>query len=135
MSRLSRIMQTRLERGIAPFGLTRLMWCVLTGVGDEGITNPSELADYIGITRPATSRLLKDMAAKGLVCRNGGSGDGRTIALSLSDSGQDVLTRARVAVDEMHRHFMTKLSPEMTAQFMHALDALSADEHERLTKL
>ncbi len=135
VSRLSRIMQTRLERGIAPFGLTRLMWCVLTGVGDEGITNPSELADYIGITRPATSRLLKDMAAKGLVCRNGGSGDGRTIALSLSDSGQDVLTRARVAVDEMHRHFMTKLSPEMTAQFMHALDALSADEHERLTKL
>ena len=63
ISVLSRIMQSRLERMIAELGLTRLMWCVLTGVGEEGVITPSELADYIGITRPATSRLLRDMEA------------------------------------------------------------------------
>lgn len=135
VSRLSRLMQARLERGIAPFGLTRLMWCVLTGIGDEGISNPSELADYVGITRPATSRLLKDMVGKGLVRRCGGNGDGRTIHLSLSEGGHDVLRQARIAVDAMNLHFMTKLSPEMTAQLLEAIDTLSANEHEPLTKL
>ena len=65
VSRLSRIMQSRLERLIAEQGLTRLMWCVLTGIGDEGVSTPSELADYIGITRPATSRLLREMGGQG----------------------------------------------------------------------
>lgn len=135
VSRLSRTMQARLERDIAKFGISRLMWCVLTGVGDEDVSNPSELADYVGITRPAMSRLLRDMETKGMVERSGGNGDGRTIEIRLSDIGRDALERARSTVDALNRHFSSKLSPERLAEFMLAVDLLGSDEHERLTKL
>ena len=74
------------------------MWCVLTGVGYDGVTNPSELADYIGITRPATSRLLRTMETRGLLERSYGGNDGRMIEVRLSARGAEVLALARKGV-------------------------------------
>jgi DNA-binding MarR family transcriptional regulator len=50
------------------------------------VRTPSELADYIGITRPAASRLLKRMEARGFVTRASGDGDGRSVDLGLTDA-------------------------------------------------
>ena len=135
VSRLSRIMQSRLERLIAEQGLTRLMWCVLTGIGDEGVSTPSELADYIGITRPATSRLLREMEAKGMVSRHGSDADGRGKTLSITPQGQKLLEAARPSVEAVNQHFTSKIEPEELARMMSALERLAEGEDEEITRL
>lgn len=135
VSRLSRIMQSRLEGLIAKQGLTRLMWCVLTGVGEEGVTTPSDLADYIGITRPATSRLLREMEAKGMVARNGSDADGRGRTVSVTPLGRDLLEAARPSIEAVNDHFTTKITPDELALAMSVLDRLAAGEDEQLTRL
>jgi MarR family transcriptional regulator, transcriptional regulator for hemolysin len=135
VSKLSRIMQSRLERMIADQGLTRLMWCVLTGVGEEGVTTPSELADYVGITRPAISRLLRDMEAKGMLARNGGCEDGRAITISLTDHGVEIMMAARVSVELLNDHFTSKLPPDHLALVLDGIEKLAEGEDERITRL
>jgi DNA-binding MarR family transcriptional regulator len=124
-------MQARLDRCISKYGITRLMWCVLTGVGYDGVTNPSELADYIGIT----SRLLRTMETRGLLERSYGGNDGRMIEVRLSARGAEVLALARKGVDAVNDHFTAKLTPEEMQQFLNAVEKLTADENEQLTNL
>lgn len=135
VSRLARIMQTRLEAVLAEEDLTRMMWLVLTGLGEDGVSTPSELADYIGITRPAASRLLRRMDARGFVARTGSDGDGRSIALALTERGRTVLDRARPHVDEMTAHFVSKLDPATHTALMDGLARLAEGEAGDFTSL
>lgn len=91
LSRAARIQERRLDEGLRRLGLTRTTWCLLLGVGNEGLSQPSELADFVGIDRTATSRALRQMEADGLVSRQTGEGDGRTRAVVLTDRGRAAL--------------------------------------------
>lgn len=133
VSRLAQIMQSRLEGQLAPLGLTRLSWCVLTGIADAQITAPSDLASYIGITRPTMSRLLRGLEARGLVLREAGQGDGRAVALALTESGRDVHAASRRIVDAEGTHFAAKLTPAQHAAFMQAISLLDDGETQTLT--
>ena len=135
VSRLARIMQTRLEAVLAEEGLTRMMWLVLTGLGEDGVRTPSELADYIGITRPAASRLLRRMEDRGFVVRADGDGDGRSIALGLTEAGREVVDRARPRVDDMTTHFVSKLDPATHSVLMNGLARLAEGETGDFTEL
>lgn len=135
VSRLARIMQTRLEAVLAEEGLTRMMWLVLTGIGEDGVRTPSELADYIGITRPAASRLLKRMEERGFVLRAGGDGDGRSVDLGLTEAGRGVVSRARPEVDAMTAHFVSKLDDATYAALMDGLAGLAEGEGGDFTSL
>ena len=133
-SRLARIMQNRLEALLAEFGLTRLMWCVLTGVGEEGVRTPSELAEYVGVTRPAMSRLLRVLEDKEMLRRiNGEARDGRAVRIELTPLGAEVTRRTRPAVDRLNTHFTAKLSPEHLAAVLSGLEILAAGEDAELT--
>lgn len=109
LSRLSRMMQQRLETGLAEHDLTRLKWCVLSGVEMEGLNAPSELADHIGITRPAISRLLKTMIKDGLVERNLVEEDGRSRQISITKLGREKLMSCWPMVEGNQEHFLGKL--------------------------
>lgn len=135
VSRLARIMQTRVEDVLAPFGLTRMMWLVLTGLGEDGVHSPSDLAAYIGITRPATSRLLRRMEDLGHVARFGSDRDGRGITLALTPLGQDVLARCRPQVDAVLARFTEKLSPATLRVVIDGLGRLAEAEHIDLSRL
>jgi DNA-binding MarR family transcriptional regulator len=128
ISRLSQIMQSRLESQIADLGLSRLMWCALTGIADEAVTTPSALADYIGVTRPAMSRLLRGLEAKGYVMRKQGQGDGRGVILALTPTGRSAHAAARIQVDAQNDYFLAKLSKDQREALMQALSALSMGE-------
>jgi DNA-binding MarR family transcriptional regulator len=133
LSRLAQIMQSRLEGRLAPLGLTRLSWCVLTGVTDAQITAPSDLAAYIGITRPTMSRLLRGLEARGFVLRAAGQGDGRAVALVLTEAGRAAHAEARKIVDAEGTHFAAKLTPAQHAAFMQAISLLDDGETQTLT--
>lgn len=134
VSRLSRIMQARLEERLAKHQLTRLTWCVLSGIGEEDVRSPSELADYVGVTRPAMSRLLRELEGRELVRRNNGHGrDGRAVQIELTKKGREVTTASRVCADAINSRFTSKLSSEQLDMVLEALETLAADEGEELT--
>lgn len=136
VSRLARILQSRLEDILIQEKLTRLMWVVLCGLGEDGIETPSDMANYIGITRASTSRLLTTMEGRGLIRRDGLSGpDGRQVTLALTNEGARILTRYRPAADALSAHFMDKLSPEQAKTLMEALAILAQGERDDLTRL
>lgn len=129
VSRLARIMQSRLEKGLAPTGLTRLAALVLSGIGDDGLCRPSDLAAHVGITRPALSRILRGLEARGLVVRIPAEhGDGRQTVVVLTQDGVRTLGIVRTAFDALQAHFAAKLTPDALVLLADALDTLAADE-------
>lgn len=135
LSRLSNLMKARLDMKLASFGLSRIGWCALSGIGLEHICTPSGIADHIGITRQATSRLLLQMRKDGLIEQSFDEKDGRSRRLGLTKQGQDVLDRCRPLVEENQKHFEAKLSPEVMATLSDALETLLAGEEAELDDL
>ncbi|MBT8154645.1 MarR family winged helix-turn-helix transcriptional regulator [Epibacterium ulvae] len=130
LSRLSRMMQARLETSLAEHDLTRLKWCVLSGVGIEGRTAPSELAAHIGITRPAISKLIKTMIAEGLIERNLVEADGRSRQISVTQLGKDKLNSCWHMVESNQEHFLEKLTAYERTMLNELLNTLIKDEFD-----
>ena len=57
----SRVFERRLEDGLKSIAITRLQWCILVAIGLEARSTPSDISDFLGIDRTATSRALKMM--------------------------------------------------------------------------
>ncbi|WP_342074926.1 MarR family winged helix-turn-helix transcriptional regulator [Yoonia sp. SS1-5] len=135
LTRLSRLMQGRLEAGLAEHDLTRLKWCILSGVGIEGHNAPSELADHIGITRPAISRLLKAMIKDGLIERSLVEDDGRSRQISVTALGSKKLDACWPMVEANQEHFLNKLSEAQKDALNDALRDMIAGEADMLEDL
>lgn len=106
----SRLQERRLEEGLRAMGLTRVNWCVLLAVGNEALTQPSAIAEFIGIDRTAMSRALRQMEAQGLVARRAGVGrDRRRTEVALTEKGGEMLRQATPVAEENARHFLAKL--------------------------
>ena len=69
MTLLSRINERRFDGLLAATGLTRVTWCVLLAVVQQYLQNPSEIADWVGIDRTATSRALRRLEADKMIAR------------------------------------------------------------------
>lgn len=132
---LARVIERRFEQRIAEFGLTRVTWCVLLAAGEEGLSTPSEIADFIGIDRTATSRALRLMEARGLITRNSGEGDGRSIRVGLTAPGQAALQAVLPIAQENAAHFEAKLTGQELAQLRAAAAKLLEDESRIVAKL
>jgi len=105
----SRLQERRLEEGLKTLGLTRITWCVLLAVENEGLRRPSDIAEFIGIDRTATSRALRGMEAEGWLRRISGAPDRRTTCVELTAEGRRLLQRATPVAEENGRHFTSKI--------------------------
>lgn len=130
----SRMQERRLEEGLRALGLTRITWCVLLAVENEGLTQPSDIAEFIGIDRTATSRALRQMEAAGWVARSGGRPDRRTTTVALTDAGRALLARATPVAEENARHFLGKLAPGEGATLARLLARLREGEARNLVR-
>ncbi|WP_136658929.1 MarR family winged helix-turn-helix transcriptional regulator [Nitratireductor sp. XY-223] len=135
VSRLARLMEAQLDEMISPFGVTRLMWCILSGVGLEDVRTPSALADYVGIARSAVSRALRTMEDMGLISRCGADGDGRGVEIRLTERGRSVMEQCRPLVEQLNDHFTDKIAQDELAAVLRLVDALSAGETRELARL
>lgn len=117
LSRAARVQERRLDEGLRMIGLTRTTWCILLAVGNESMAQPSEIAEFVGIDRTATSRALRSMEADGLISREAGNGDGRTTAVILTDLGAQRLAQGTpMAIDNnaiMHDRLTTEERDEI----------------------
>ncbi|MDX1820566.1 MAG: MarR family winged helix-turn-helix transcriptional regulator [Alphaproteobacteria bacterium] len=94
LSVAARQQERRLDEALKTLGLTRTTWCVLLAVGNEGLSQPSDIAGFVGIDRTATSRALRQMEADGLLARSSGTEDRRTRRVELTEKGCAAITAA-----------------------------------------
>ncbi len=128
ISLASRLQEKRFEESLKSVGLTRIFWCVLLAVGNEGLTQPSEIADFIGIDRTATSRALRQMEERGLIRRTSGQEDKRTTLVHLTDDGVDALHHGEPCANSNNAYMAAKLTETELKEISRLLQKLSAGE-------
>lgn len=109
LSIAARLQERRLDDGLKSLGLTRTTWCILLAVGNEGLSQPSDIADFIGIDRTATSRALKTMEKDGLVTRASGQDDKRTRQIGLTRKSAALIARGTELAKENNAFMKVKL--------------------------
>lgn len=135
LSVTSRMQERRLEEKLKELGLTRITWCVLLAVGNEGLAQPSEIADFVGIDRTAASRALRQMEAEGLIAREAGTGDRRTTTVALTAAGRRHLERGTPMAEASNEVLVGRLDAEERANLSRLLEKLRAGEARRLRGL
>jgi len=87
----------RLGEMNAAFDLTSARFAVLANLKFHGVYNVGELAAALQVSRPAMTRLVRDMEAAGLVRRSPDERDGRGVRVAITMAGARVLDRVRRA--------------------------------------
>ncbi len=131
VTRLAAILEQALDESLAPHGLSRLEWSVLASIGLEEVTTPSDIAGHLGITRPATSRVLTRMRGNGLLAQDFDAADARKTRLRLTDKGRHTLSLCLPLVEAHQTHFLSKVDPAHLEAFQSGLDALLEGEKAR----
>lgn len=120
MRMVSNAVSQEFARKVAGEGVTVAEWSFMRALFDHDPTPPSLLADRMGMTKGAISKLAERLLAKGLIVRTENSQDKRAHSLSLTGEG-----RAKVPV-------LAALADENDAEFF---GVLKKDEHETLDRI
>ena len=128
LSRAARVQERRLEEGLRTLGLTRTTWCILLALGNERLAQPSEIAEFVGIDRTATSRALRAMETHGLISRTAGDGDGRTTEVRLTALGRARLAAGTPMAEANNAVMHARLSPAETEELKRLLSRLTEGE-------
>ncbi len=85
-----RLRDIDIELGVSP-----ARFLVLAHLAFHGANNVGELAALERVSRPAMTRLVRDMERDGLVRRQADSTDGRGVVVILASKGRSLLERVR----------------------------------------
>ncbi len=128
LSLTARLSERGFEARLKPLGLSRIFWAVLVTIENHGVTQPSGIADFIGVDRTATSRALRNMEAAGLIKRRNGTADKRTTKVALTDAGRACLAQSLPLAQKNAARFETKLAPDEAAELRRLLAKLQSGE-------
>lgn len=84
----------------------------LRQLGSPWETNPSTLAELVGLTRGAMSQRLARLEGRGLVARRQEGADGRWITVGLTDRGLETVERLMVEEERSELAALSGLSPD-----------------------
>jgi len=94
------------KRKVEARGVTVAEWAVMRQMFGAGPIHPSRIAEDLGMTRGAISKLIDRVVAKGLVQRTSDAEDGRYQTVSLTQSGRRLVpVLARLADQNDHEMF------------------------------
>lgn len=85
----------------------------------------SAMAEHLGLSLPATSRMVELLVQRGLMERRTPSRDRRRVALSLTRRGKQTFRKARAATQIALARGLQKLSPQALGQVAAAMQTLS----------
>jgi DNA-binding MarR family transcriptional regulator len=120
MRMVSNAVSQGFARKVETEGVTVAEWSFMRALYDRDPTPPSVLADRMGMTKGAISKLADRLLAKGLIERTESPRDKRAHSLSLTREGQ-----AKIPI-------LASLADENDAEFF---GVLTEDEHETLGQL
>lgn len=114
VSRLAQILQERMERRSARFGLDWgqfLVLATLRGAGSPFRMSPRELHRLLLLSPAAVTNRLYRLEVKGLIERTSDPTDGRSMPVVLTTLGLSTIDRAMAACLEGDRELLTGLNP------------------------
>lgn len=92
-------------------GVTVAEWVLLRELYGQGDLAPSRLAERLGLTRGAISKLADRLLAKNLLIRTDNAEDARAHSLTLSAAGRALIPRLSALADENDAAFFDHLTP------------------------
>ncbi|MGX1099702.1 MarR family winged helix-turn-helix transcriptional regulator [Amorphus sp. MBR-141] len=95
-------------------------WSLMRALYGKEPTPPSRLADDMGMTRGAITKLADRLIAKSLIMRKASANDGRAQTLALTDRGRDLVPDLAALADRNDAEFF---------------ECLTRDERETLARL
>ena len=108
-------------RKVEAQGVTVAEWVLLRELLDAGTANPSQLADAVGLTRGAVSKLVERLSRKKLAVRSSPEGDQRYQIVELTAAGKRLVPVLAQLADENDREFFGHLKSVERTKLMHLL--------------
>lgn len=105
-------------------GVTVAEWVLLREMLDTGAANPSLLADKLGMTRGAVSKLIERLCRKNLAERVSSEGDRRYQIIDLTAQGKRLVPVLAQLADENDRESFGHLKQEEKAKFISLLQKI-----------
>jgi len=99
-------------------GVTVAEWVVLRSLLGVEATTPSRLAETLGMTRGAVSKLVDRLTAKGLVVCEAKASDRRFQSLSLTPAATALVPKLAAAAGRNDDEFFGHLGPERRAELI-----------------
>jgi DNA-binding MarR family transcriptional regulator len=105
-------------------------WVLLRELHERGQTGPGELADSLGLTRGAVSKIVDKLDAKGWIQTEAKEGDSRFRLLSLTRAGRRSLPVLAEIADQNDALYFDCLSAEEKSVLQELLTKLA--DHNRI---
>jgi DNA-binding MarR family transcriptional regulator len=102
-------------------GVTVAEWVVLRQLLDSGEVNPSEIAERLGMTRGAISKLTERLVRKKLVSRTAAEQDRRFQTVKLTAAGQKLVPVLAALADQNDAEFFGHFGEEQEAALIASL--------------
>jgi DNA-binding MarR family transcriptional regulator len=107
-------------------GVTVAEWVALRELHDTGAVNPSVLAERMGMTRGAISKLVERLCNKELVVRRVTGDDKRYQLVEITREGKQLVPILARLADENEREFFDVLSDQQRSDLMATMKSLVA---------
>ncbi len=108
-------------RKIEAHGVTVAEWVLVREMWDAGVVCPSQLAESVGLTRAAVSKLLERLCRKKLVVRSVSDEDRRYQTVELTAAGKRLVPALARLADENDREFFGHLRPNEKTKLFNLL--------------
>lgn len=108
-------------RKVEAHGVTVAEWVLLRHLFDVDAEAPSRLADRMGMTRGAISKLADRLVAKALITRSADPSDGRAQLLALTAPGRALVPALAALADANDAEFFAGLTAEDRAALLRTM--------------
>jgi DNA-binding MarR family transcriptional regulator len=112
-------------QGSSNFEMSSIQLVTLFLLVSEGELTVKQVAEFLGRSVSATSRMLDQLVVRGLVCRREDERDRRVKQVSLSESGRSFVHTLEQKRVEAQMMVMAYLSPEESAVVAQAMQFLA----------
>lgn len=110
-------------------GVTVAEWVFLRALYGSGEVAPSRLAEEMGMTRGAISKLADRLLEKGLIARHANPEDGRAQVLAMNSAGRKLVPRLAALADGNDEAFFSALTVGERRQLGQLLKKI-AEKHQ-----
>lgn len=107
-------------------GLAVAEWRVLVHLLRCGAVSIRDFHNCVNLEKPRVSRAVSRLEAEGLVQKAQGDGDGRLVAISLTDAGRTALADIIPAATRIERHLTDAVSPQDLETFFRVMERMHA---------
>ena len=108
-------------RKLEAHGVTVAEWVLMRQLLEEQALAPSHLADRMGMTRGAISKLADRLIAKSMLVRAADPKDGRAQTLALTSAGRALVPKLAALADSNDAEFFDHLRPKDRAALLRIL--------------